>query len=176
MPRHSALCNELTHGQEIEDTLFDVFETIVVRVENLLGYRQIEAVRRPLRPGQPKDPIEIGAHDGCFGGNAGHPFETREFTPHPLLDLGGEAAIGDLLPEHFDIILRRLAKLVVNRFQLLAQIVFALIFVDLLPHPVFDFLFKINHFQLTRQDDGELLQPLQLVRLLKERLPDPSPR
>ena len=73
--------------------------------------------------------------------------------------------------QHFDIVLRRLTKFVVNRFQLLAQVIFALILIDLLAHPVFDFLFEIDDFQFTGEDDGQPFQPLQLVRLLEERLP-----
>ena len=53
VPRHAALRHQLAHGEEIEDALLDVLEAVVILIEHLLRDLQIEAVGRPLRPGQP---------------------------------------------------------------------------------------------------------------------------
>ena len=55
--------SQLDHGQKLEDAFLHVFEAIVVFIENLARFVQIEFVFRRFPPGQFQDVVEIGADD-----------------------------------------------------------------------------------------------------------------
>lgn len=58
-----------------------------------------------------------------------------------------------------------------DRLQLLAQVVLALVLVDLLADAVLDLLLQRQHVELAQQVDGQRLQPLDRVELLQRLLP-----
>ncbi len=62
-----------------------LLQAVVVLVEDLLGFIEVEALFGLVVPGQPKNPVDVVAHDGRLGARRVHHLELLEL----LLDLGG---------------------------------------------------------------------------------------
>jgi len=58
---------ELADGEVLQDALFDLFEAIMILVEDLSHRADVHVVRRLGVPRQIQNPVEVGAHYGVFG-------------------------------------------------------------------------------------------------------------
>ena len=54
-PRRRRVDRELAHGEKVEDPLLDRFQAEMVRIEDALGFGQIELVFARFAPGQGED-------------------------------------------------------------------------------------------------------------------------
>ena len=105
----------------------------MIGVEHALGAGQIDDFVGPLRPGQRDQPVEIGARDRVFRRGDRHLRQAVELALGFLLDRLGHAGGLDLLAKLLDFLglIVAFAELLLNRLQLLAQEVFALVLPDL---------------------------------------------
>ena len=126
-------------------------------------------------PRQAHQPVEVGAHDGMLGRFGRDHLEPLEFLVGRLARLLGHLGRFDLLLEVFDFGRARvaLAQLLLNRLELLAQVVLALILVELGLHLRLDLVAQFEQLDLAPQDDDQLFQPRahverrqQILRLL----------
>ena len=78
--RRLAFRVELVHGQVLEDTALDLVEPVMVFVENLARFVDIDTVFRQLRPRQLGHEFEIGAHHRVFGRRIGHTRQPAQFA------------------------------------------------------------------------------------------------
>src|SRR5690606_18418434 len=124
---------ELADGEVLEDALLRLLEAGVLLVEDLLRLREIDVLLGPLRPGERDEPVEIRARDGVLGGGDGHARQAVELAHRLLADRLGHAGRLDLLAELLDLLLLLVvfAELLLDRLQLLAQEVLALVATDL---------------------------------------------
>src|SRR5262249_7947330 len=67
--------DELAHGQEFEDAFFNLFEAIVLFVEDLFGSFDVANFLGTLFPRHSEEPVDVIAADGGFGGHRRHEFE-----------------------------------------------------------------------------------------------------
>jgi len=89
--------------------------------------------------------------------DARHAFEAHdlfhEFVGHEF----GQFAFGDLLAQGVHLIAALTGELVVDGLELLAQVVLALVFVDLLAHARLDALLQVGHLDFFSQVQRQLL-------------------
>ncbi len=119
---------ELPHGEILEDPFFHFLQIVVVLVEYFGGSFEVEIILGLLGPGQFHNPFDIGSDGRRLGGIRMHFLKTLEllfrFFQHLLrhLQFGDPLAkLGDFLRAFV-----KLAQFFLNRFELLAQEVFAL--------------------------------------------------
>src|SRR5690606_24160812 len=63
------------HGKILKDAFLDLFEAVVISVQNLLGQRQVALDLALLAPGQAQKCIKIVTHDRSFGRHRAHALE-----------------------------------------------------------------------------------------------------
>ena len=90
---------QLDDRQMFKDALLDVFEVIVILVENLLGLIQIQIVRAALVPGQIQNPFEISANDVIVGRGGGQPLKPFKLAFGFLEHLFRQAGLLDALAQ-----------------------------------------------------------------------------
>ncbi len=115
-------------GEVLEDALLDLFDVVVVLVENLARPLDVLRVRRQDAPGKTRHPVQVGSDDRGFRGVGVTALQALDL----LFDLGGRLAwnlsLGDelaIMGELF-VDLLSFAELLLNRPQLLAQVVLPL--------------------------------------------------
>jgi hypothetical protein len=62
---------QFAHGQEFQDAILDLVESVVVGVEDFSGVVKIEIVVGLNCPGQVGDPLEVGADEVSVRGVLG---------------------------------------------------------------------------------------------------------
>ena len=137
---------QLSYGQVFEDAIFDLFQTVVIFVQNFLGLSEVFDLFRLLLPGHAQQPVDIRARDCAFGGHRRHGLQTMQFLKGLLFSLFGHARLFDLflqLVEFGALVLA--AQLFVNRLDLLVEIILFL---------------RLLHLALDARLDGAIELPL----------------
>ena len=124
---------ELIDGQVFENSFFDFFQIVVVFVEHLLGFFNVEIVLGFLSPGKIDKPVEVGPNQGCLGRLGMHLLEAAQLLFRFALYFARHFGFGDLLSElvHFFGPLIAFTQLLLNLFELLAQEIVPLRFAHL---------------------------------------------
>jgi hypothetical protein len=151
----------LADGQVLEDALLDLLEVVVVVVEDLLGLDEIDLGLRPLRPGQSHEPVEVGARHGVFGGGGRHLAQAVQLAQGLLLRLVGHARGFDLVAELvvFALLVVAFAQLLLDGLHLLAQVVLALVLLQLGLDLALDLVADLEHLEVFHQDLVEPIEP-----------------
>ena len=125
-----------------------------------------------LVPGQVEQPVEVGADHAVLGGGRGQPLEPAELAVGGLARLLGQRRRLDPLAQLVDLglLLVALAELLLDRPQLLAQVVLALALVDPLLDLGLDLGAERDHLELAGEDLREPAQPGADVDLLEDLL------
>ncbi len=160
------------HREKFEDALLHLLDVVVVLVQDGAGAIEVAGVFRERRPRKSRHPVEVGADDRGLGGVGVASLQALDL----LLDLRGrlrrDLLRGDRLAVVFELLgeLLPLAELLLDRAQLLAQVVLAL-------RPVHLAARLGRNLLLHRQDrdfPGEVLvdepQPLDGVGALEDAL------
>src|SRR5262249_13021210 len=71
---------QFNHRKKLEDTLLNVFEPVVIFIQNSPRFRQIEFVFRRLQPRQFENKLEIRADDVVVGRSRRQPLQTLQLT------------------------------------------------------------------------------------------------
>ena len=168
----AALGAELADRQIFGDPLLDVVETGVVGIEHLPRVLRIEALLRPLRPGNGEQPVEIGPDHGRFGVRVAHPLESRQLTLGLLLHRLGHCGGRNLRPIFLGNRALVLAELLANGVHLSPQKILALLLLRARLHVVANalpdaqlgepLLLKLQG-ELQPLDDVERFEQLQLL-------------
>ena len=159
---------ELAHRQVLEDALLDLLEVVVVGVEDVARLLDVELVLGGDRPRQLDQPLEVGARHRVLGRRRLHHLEPLELLHRDLLGLGRHLGVDDLLAEVVQVAagLVDLAQLLLDRLQLLAQDVLALVAPHLLLDLAVDLLADLQHLVLAREELQHLAQAgLEIERL-----------
>ena len=128
---------EATYAQVVEDAILHPLQIVVIEVENLLRFRDVDFPARRLGPRQHCEPFHVVASERIVGSHGGHPGQPAELLSRFLLHILRHAGGFDLLPELFNVLLAvvELANFLLDGLELLAQVVIAL----RLLHLVLDF-------------------------------------
>ena len=163
---------ELQDRDELENSLLDLLQAVVVFVEDLAGGRHVERVLGLGGPRQVCDPLEVGAdRPGLHRARRlGH--QPTELSLAVFADLVGYARPSDSLPKLLHLLRGAvvIAELTADRSGLLAQDVLALVPRELLLHLLADLLLQVAHLRLPREVLGESFEPGADLRSLEQLL------
>ena len=147
--------------QVLDDPLLDLLEAEVVGVEHLLRLDDVVADLGALLPGDGEHPVEVVAHHRRLGAHRRHAAELLEFLQRllarflrqlggldPRLELGG-----------FVLAVLALAEFLLDRLELLVQVVLALRLLHLPLHAVADALLHLQHADLALHMGEDTLEP-----------------
>ena len=138
-------------------------------IHDALGLFQVDDLVGPFRPRQRDDPVEIGARHGVFGGGRGHlrePIElAQRFFLHRLWQAGGF----ELGAQLFDLtrLVVAFAEFLLNRLQLLAQEVVALVLADFRLHLALDLRAELEDLELLDEQAVEQVETRTDVQRLQ---------
>src|SRR5690606_38808552 len=107
---------ELAYSEVLEDAVLDLLQPVVILVEDLLGFLEVEAVLGAHVPGELGDGREVGADDGGFGRVGMHARQAVELALSLLHGGLWQVERLELLAERLDLVL-----LVVRSGELLLQ-------------------------------------------------------
>ena len=139
----------------------------MISVEHFLRLCDILLQPRLLAPWQAQKHIEVIADDGCLCTHRLHAFKLLQFAFSLGLGLFRKLGLLDLLRKLGNLITVfaiAAAKLRLDRFQLLIEIIFALGFLHLAFHAPTNFALDLKDGQLALHKGHHHFQPLQGVR------------
>ncbi len=126
----------------------------MIRVEDVARFLDVELVLGGDRPRQLDQPLEVGARDGVLRRRRLHDLEPLVLLERGLLGLRRHLRLGDLLLELLEIAARlvQLAELFLDRLELLAQDVLALVAAHLFLDLRVDLFADLEHLELPREE------------------------
>ena len=136
----------------LDDALLHLVEVVVVGVENLAGLLHIDLAAGGDVPGQRYDQLEIGADDRGLRRRRRDALEAADLAVGLALCLRRQAGFLDALAQlaELRVLGVKLAKLALDRLQLLAQEVFALRLAHLLLGLGLDLAAELEYLELVR--------------------------
>ena len=137
---------------------FDLVEIVVVLVEDLARRDRIQPIRRRHRPGHVEHPVDVGADHLVLGRGRRHPLEAVDFAAGDGGDVVRQLRVGEPLADLLRFRLLALAELVLNRLELLAQVVLPLRVGHLLLRRRLDLALQLEQRDFPRQRVGDRLQ------------------
>ncbi|MCY1509088.1 hypothetical protein D9M68_434180 [compost metagenome] len=149
----------LLHGEVFENAFLDLFEAIVIGIEDRLCTRQIEAHLAFGFPWHIDQPIDVGAHHGRLGRHRRHLLELVQLCLGLGISLFGHAGVVDALLELFDLVMPFVAvtEFLLNGLHLLVQVVLALTALHLLLDPATNALLYLQQVDLRIQQGQNVL-------------------
>ena len=162
----------LLHGEILEDAFLHLLEAEVIGLENLFGVTNVVLGLGALLPRNRQHPVEVVAHDRCFGGHWAHGAEFLDLRHGLLARFLGQLRLLDALFElgGFVLAVLALAEFLLNRLHLLVQIVLALRLLHLPLDAVADALLHLEHVDFRLHVGVDFFQPLGDRFGLKQRL------
>ena len=155
------LVDALLHREVLEDAVLDLVEAVVVFVEHLLGEGQVLLDLGLLRPRQVDQRIDVVAHHRRFGRHRRHQLQLLELRVGLLLGLLGHLGGDDLLLELLHVgAFFAVAELLLDRLDLLVEVVLALALLHLPLDAAADALFHLQDVDLVLELLEQLLEPL----------------
>ncbi len=163
---------QLAHGQELEDALLDLVDVVVVAVERLTGFLEVEVVLGGHAPRQLHDPLEVGPDHAVLGGLRRQSLESLQLAIGLLAHHLRQVGLFDPLAQLGSLggALVGLAELLLDRLELLAQEVLALGAVHLGLDLRLDPRPQRDQLVLAREQLEQAPQPLREVALLEQLL------
>ena len=149
---------ELPHREVLEDAPLDLVEAVVVLVEHLPRFRNVDLFCFGNLPRQLGEPLEVGAQHRAFGAALAHALQALELLDGVLVHFLRHAGFVDRLVQLFELgrVVAALAQLLLDLAHLLAQHVLALALVELLLRLLADLLGDAQHADAL----GEVLEHL----------------
>ena len=125
---------QTAYREIVEDAVLDLLQIVVVLVEDLLGFDNIDIRAGGLAPRQGRHPLQVRARHHVFGGRRRHLGQALQLAVAFLLCFRGHPCFVHLLAQLIDLLHRvvRLAEFLLNGLHLFAQQVFPLVLADLL--------------------------------------------
>ena len=163
---------QLADGQHLEDAVLDLFQAVVVVVQDLLGLVDVQIVLGKGVPGQVQAGVQIGADDGGLLVAALHLGQAVHFFQELGLALFFQVQLQDAAA----VVLRLgvgvvpLPQLAADDVQLLVEVIVPLVFVHGLVDLVADLFFDLHHLAFPAQQLDQLFQPAGEGVLVHHRL------
>ncbi|MCY1426478.1 hypothetical protein D9M71_422990 [compost metagenome] len=170
--KHRALelLHALLHGEELKDAFLDLFQTIVVGVENLFGTLEVETHLALGLPRHVGEPFDVGAHHCGLGRHRRHLLELVQLGIGLLQGLLAHAGVVDALLQLVDlaVALLALAELLLDGLHLLVQVVLALAALHLLLDAATDAFLDLQQVDFSVQQRQYVLDTLGKLGQLED--------
>ena len=121
--RAFGILDQLPHRQKLKDAFLDLFQTIVIRVQNLLCVVDAARFLALFLPRNSEQPVQIVSGDGRLGGHRRHRFELLELLNGLFEDILGHACAFDLLAQLVKLALLAPPKLLLDGFDLFVEVI-----------------------------------------------------
>ena len=162
---------QLTHGQRLQNAFLDLFEAVMVGVQNFARLRNIQPLLRRLVPRKLQHSVQIIAQKRRLLRAGRLLRHAPDLLQELFLRLLLKMQLADLLAVAVCVVIVRvLAKLLTDHAHLLAQIIVPLILVHVLLNTVGDLVFEPQDIQLLRHQRDSLLQSLDRMQLPEQLL------
>ena len=157
------LPHQAADGQELEDAVLDLLETVVVLVEDALRAPEVAPLAAPLEPGHGNQPVQVVARDRGLRRHRRHRLEPLELLGRLLLDLARHLALVDLLAKLVDLVAAVLlpTQLLLDRLHLLVEVVLLLRLLHLLLHARLDAAVHLELVDLDLENAGDAHETLE---------------
>ncbi|MNL06492.1 hypothetical protein D3C87_1271270 [compost metagenome] len=159
--RTTNFLHALLHGEVFEDAFLDLFEAIVIGIQNVFCTRQVQAHLALGLPRHLNQPVDVRTHHGRFRGHWRHLLELVQFTLGFGQGIFRQARSIDALFQLFDFVVAfvAVAELFLNGLHLLIQVVLALTALHLLFDATANAFFDLQQIDLGIQQRQDVLDP-----------------
>ena len=149
----------LLDGEILDDALLDLLEPVVIGIEDLHRGGEILADLALLLPGQREQRVDEVAHDGGFGRHRRHELQLLELGERLRLGLLRHLGRLDLLFHLVEIgVLVALAQFLLDRLDLLVQVVLALALLHLALDAAANALFDLQNVDFAFEQSQQVLE------------------
>ena len=170
--RARALLRQLEYGQIFQDPLLDLFQPVVVALEDLLRAGEVLAVLPGLVPGHRKKGLDIAPEDRSLGGLRIQRSEAADLPLDPVFDFIRSLKCAAGFPETVHVGKRGVVpQLLPDRLQLFPENVFLLILIKAFLDLLLQFAADPLHLRFAGQDHAERLEPLADSHRFEKGLP-----
>ena len=149
---------QLLHRQVLDDALLDLVEVVVILVEDRARRDRIEPILGERRPRDVEHPVEVGADHLVLGRRRRHPLQAIELALGDRRDRLGQLRLGEARAQVGDLGLLAFAELLLDRLELLAQVVLPLRVGHLLLRGRLDLALHLEQRDLAAERVGDRLQ------------------
>ena len=167
-----AVLLELADGQILQDAVLDLLQAVVVRVQHLFDRRDVEIVLAGDLPGHRHHPVEIGARHVVLRGRGIHAAQPVQLSLGLFARLFRHAGLRDLFAQFVHLLrpVVAFAQLLLDLAHMLAQVVLALRFAQLLSHFGLQAAAEFQDLDLAGEQLQQPLHPLPQVDRLQDLL------
>ena len=151
---HIAL--QLEHREVLDDAVLDGIEAIVVVVQHFLGMCEVQVVLAHLVPGEVEHEFQVVVLDAVVGGVGVVLLQFRELLVEGFGDGLGPFLLGGALAELLEFLGIVHAELLLDGAELVVEVVFALLLVDLALDLLVNLLLDLHQFDLHIKQREEL--------------------
>src|SRR6185436_10243359 len=162
--------NERHDGDEVEDSVLDLVEAVVIGVQNSAGVRNVEDLVGALAPWDGDDPVDEIAGDCELGRHWRHTAQLSKLAQRSLLDDLRQRFLPNLGLELGEIVAILFAQLLVDDPQLLLEIELALVLEHRPAHVVIDLSLETQQLDFAGEELGEHLEQASQRVGLEQRL------
>ena len=161
--RSLGILHQLPHGEKLQDALLDLFQAVVVGVQNL--FREVDGARflRPLLPRHRQQPVDVVAAHGGLGRHGRHGFELFQLLDALVEHVLGHARGLDLLAQLVELALLAAAQLFLDGLDLFVEVILFLRALHLPLHARLDVAVQIELLNLHIEHVGEARQPRRRI-------------
>ncbi|MNZ66090.1 hypothetical protein D3C78_843020 [compost metagenome] len=159
--RTTNFLHALLHGEVFEDAFLDLFEAIVVGIQNVFCTRQVQAYLALSLPRHLNQPVDVRTHHSRFRGHRRHLLELVQLGRRLGQCVFRQAGSIDTLFQLFDFVVTfvAVAELFLNGLHLLIQVVLALTALHLFLDAAANAFFDLQQIDLGIQQRQNVLDP-----------------
>ena len=158
--RALGILDQLPHRQEFQDAVFDLFQTVVVFVQDLFGAADVADFLGPLLPWNRQQPVQIVARNRGLGRHGRHGFELLQFLHRLVAYFLGHAGGFDLFLELVKLAFLAPAQFLLDGLDLFVEVI---LFLGALHLPLDPRLDGAVHVQLFDFDVEHVADPGQAL-------------
>ncbi|MCY1428602.1 hypothetical protein D9M71_444920 [compost metagenome] len=168
--RATDLLHPFLHGEVLKDALLDLFQTVMVGIENLFGLGQVQTHLALGFPRHLHQPVEVGTYHGGLGRHWRHLFELVQLGLSLGIGIFWQASGVEAFFQLFDFVMTffTVAQLLLNGLHLLIQVVLALAAFHLFLDPAADAFFHLQQVDFSVQQRHDMLDTGSQVEDLED--------
>jgi hypothetical protein len=165
------LVNALLHGQVLEDAVLDLLEPVVILVQHVRRVAEVVLDLGLLGPRQADQRVEVVAHHRRLGRHRRHQLELLQLVVGLLARFLGHARGLDLLFQFLEVgTFFAVAEFLLDRLDLLVEVVLALALLHLALDAATDALFHLQDVDFVLEQLQQLFQALGDVEQVEDGL------
>src|SRR5580658_7002 len=168
--RTLGIFHQLPYGEKFENAFLDLFQPVVIFVQNFFSARDVADFLGALFPRNGQQPVEIVARNRGLGRHGRHGFELLQFLQRLVLHVFRHAGGFDFLFQFVEFTLFAATQFLLNRLDLLVEVILFLRFLHLPLHSRLDGAVDVELFDLDIKHVGDAVQAFRRIENLQQLL------